>query len=258
MKRIIAGNSGGSAKPPPRLWLFLGTPIVVCLLALAARYDWIGVSPPATVQHAASNGRPTGNARFADLGDHAVSADVRYVADWVADSGDAGGFDFVIVDKKNASVHVFNGNARLRGSTPVLLGSARGDESVPDIGDRPLSQVRPEERTTPAGRFIGERGHDLRGEDVVWVDYDGGVSMHRVITTNARERRLERLATPTIDDNRISYGCINVPVAFYEEYIRPTFANRRAMVYVLPEVNTLQAVFGSYDVAALHGLPVVR
>lgn len=45
-----------------------------------------------------------------------------------------------------------------------------------------------------------------------------------------------------------------MPVAFYEAFIRPTFAARRAMVYVLPEVKPAQQVFGSYDVAAAHGL----
>src|SRR5206468_1038865 len=83
------------------------------------------------------------------------------------------------------------------------------------------------ERSTPAGRFVGERGHNARGEDVVWLDYDAAVSMHRVLTSNPEERRLERLATPTSDDKRISYGCINVPVDFYETYIQPMFATQR-------------------------------
>ena len=193
-------------------------------------------------------------ARFADFGMQIASPDARHVADWVADSRDAKGLDFVIVDKKYARVYVFDANARLRGSTPVLLGSARGDDSVPGIGTRPMAQVRPEERTTPAGRFVAERGRNTLGEDVIWVDYDAAVSMHRVRATNPKERRLERLATPAIDDNRISYGCINVPVAFYEALIRPIFATRRAVVYVLPEVKPVQLVFGSYDVAAARGL----
>ena len=78
--------------------------------------------------------------------------------------------------------------------------------------------------------------------------------MHRVLTADPKERRLERLATPTSDDNRVSYGCINVPVAFYEAYVRPAFATRRAVVYILPEFKSLEQVFGSYDVAAAHGL----
>jgi hypothetical protein len=113
--------------------------------------------------------------------------------------------------------------------------------------------VAPFERTTPAGRFLAERGHNARGEDVVWVDYDAAVSMHRVITTNAAERRMERLATPSADDNRISYGCINVPAAFYERHVRPSFAVRNAVVYVLPDLRSLRQVFPAYDAAPSAG-----
>ena len=83
------------------------------------------------------------------------------------------------------------------------------------------------------------RGHNTRGEDVVWVNYDEAASIHRVLVTNAEECRLERLATVTVEDNRISDGCINVPVTFYETHVRPTFAIRRAIVYVLPEIKSV-------------------
>ena len=80
----------------------------------------------------------------------------------------------------------------------------------------------------------------------MWVDYDAAVSMHRVLTTNPKERRLERLATPTPDDNRISYGCINVPVDFFEQYVAPAFDGHNAIIYVLPEVKPLEQVFALY------------
>ena len=192
-------------------------------------------------------------ARRADFGQQSVSPDARQLADWVADSRDHADSAFVIVDKKHATVHVFDAAARLRGSTPVLLGAAAGDDSVAGIGARAIADVKPHERITPAGRFIAERGHNALGDDVIWVDYDAAVSMHRVRTTDRRERRLERLASPGVDDNRISYGCINVPVAFYDALLRPLFATQRALVYVLPEVRTVQQVFGSYDVAAAPG-----
>jgi len=200
---------------------------------------------------AVQDAAPKRGFRRADFGGSKPSVDARHVADWIADSGDNGLLDFVVVDKKFAAVYVFGSDAVLRASSPILLGSALGDTSAPDIGERPLSQVLPQERTTPAGRFMGERGRNARDEDVVWVDYDAAVSMHRVLTTNAAERRLERLATPSVEDNRISFGCINVPVAFYETSIRPMFAKTRALIYVLPDVLTPQQVFGSYKVQAL-------
>lgn len=223
--------------------LLVGAAVLVAMLA-----------PPIDQRLSIAAAPPPGP-RFADFGatpEVPASADARHVADWVADSGDNGGHHFVIVDKRHARVHVFDAQARLQGSSAVLLGAARGDHSVAGIGLRPIAEVRPEERTTPAGRFVAERGRNTSGEDVVWVDYDAAVSMHRVRPIQPKERRLERLASPSADDNRISYGCINVPVDFYETHISPTFAVRRAVVYVLPEDRPVQQVFGSYDVAAAH------
>jgi hypothetical protein len=194
--------------------------------------------------------------RSADFRGEPAGPDARELANWIADTRDNADLDFAIVDKRQATVFVFDAGARLLGSSPVLLGAARGDETVPGIGSRPVALVRPEERTTPAGRFIAERGHNAGGEDIVWLDYDAAVSMHRVRTTDPTERRWERLATPSVDDNRISFGCINVPVAFYERYIRPAFATKRALVYVLPEVKSLQQVFGFDAIASAHPPPV--
>ena len=57
------------------------------------------------------------------------------------------------------------------GATAVLIGAARGDDTVAGIGSRPIAAVAPHERTTPAGRFTAEPGHNASGEDVVWFDY---------------------------------------------------------------------------------------
>ncbi|MDM0037659.1 L,D-transpeptidase [Variovorax sp. J22G21] len=152
-------------------------------------------------------------------------------------AGDNQRLPFAVVDKVNARVWVFGTEGELRGTAPVLLGLAIGDESVPGIGERKMSEIKPGERTTPAGRFMSEPGRNLRGEDIVWVDYEAAVSMHRVRATNAAERRLERLASPSVRDNRISFGCINVPAAFYDLHIQPAFGQARGIVYVLPETR---------------------
>jgi hypothetical protein len=87
-----------------------------------------------------------------------ASHEARYVADWVVDSGDNRDLPFVIVDKKDAKVFVFDAHGRLHAAAPALLGEARGDDEVPGIGDRALSSIRPEEKTTPAGRFVAALG----------------------------------------------------------------------------------------------------
>ncbi|WP_198140989.1 hypothetical protein [Polaromonas sp. JS666] len=193
--------------------------------------------------------------RYADFAGESASADAQHVANWVVDSGDNQQLFFVILDKKNTRVFVFDPSGKLRGATPVLVGAAKGDDSVTGIGGRPIAEVAPHERTTPAGRFMAEPGRNTLGEDVVWVDYEAAVSMHRVRALEPAERRLERLASPTTDDNRISYGCINMPVEFFENVLRPAFNARYGVVYVLPEVKTVGEVFTSaYDLVARYGL----
>ncbi len=175
-----------------------------------------------------------------------LTPDAATLLDWVTASGDHRGMPFMVIDKRQARLWVLDAQARVLGSTPVLLGLAVGDHTVPGIGERPLEQVRPAERTTPAGRFGVEPGRNLAGEDILWLDYDAGVSMHRVRTGNKADRRLQRLATPTVADNRISYGCINVPAAFYDRHIQPLFSQLprdQAAIYLLPETKPMRSVF---------------
>lgn len=186
-----------------------------------------------------------------------ASGDARSTADWVVDSGDSRGMPFAIVDKKNAKVFVFDADGRLRGAAPALLGLAVGDDGVPGIGNRALSSIRPEERTTPAGRFVATLDHNLHGKEILWVDYGGAISMHPVINTKPAEHRLQRLASPTALDNRISYGCINVPANFFATVVRPAFTGTSGIVYVLPEIKSALEVFGSYDVTELAQLATV-
>ena len=180
-----------------------------------------------------------------------LTADARQLLGWIADSGDQAGKPFVIIDKRAARLWAFDADLSPRGSTPVLLGLAVGDDSVPGIGARPLAKVLPHERTTPAGRFVLEPGRNLGGEDIFWVDYNAAVSMHRVRANVAAERRLERLASATVSDNRISYGCINVPADFYDHVLQPLLGTRAGTAYLLPETRPLASTFAALSAAEI-------
>ncbi|GKT20648.1 hypothetical protein [Acidovorax sp. SUPP3334] len=162
---------------------------------------------------------------------------------WVQGTADNGGLPFAVIDKLHARMHVFAPDGRWRGSAAVLLGSARGDATVPGIGDRPLSQIRPQERTTPAGRFLTEPGLNLRGDDIVWIDYDAAVSLHRLRSVSPAERRRERLTHGSAEDKRISYGCVNVDAAFYDRLIAPVFGQSAGVAYILPDTWPFATVF---------------
>jgi hypothetical protein len=172
-----------------------------------------------------------------------ASSEVRAVLDWIVASGDNRGLAYVLVDKLNAKVFLFDAHGRLQGATSALLGLGLGDDSVPGIGNRRLATIRAEERTTPAGRFVAALGHDLE-QDVLWIDYDAAVSLHRVIAGRPEEHRSERLKSRSALDKRISYGCINVPAAFYDRMIVPAFRGTVGIVYILPETRAAASVFG--------------
>lgn len=191
---------------------------------------------------------PAQPVRLANFGQEAPSPESRKLADWVVDSANNGNLPFMIIDKREARVFMFDAQGQLRGATAALLGLAVGDHSVPGIGERKLSSIRPEERTTPAGRFVASLDRDIHGHEVLWVDYETALSLHRVVKGHPKERRAERLASPSPMDNRISFGCINVPVKFYESVVSPSFTGTNGIVYILPETRSAREVFGSYDV----------
>lgn len=196
---------------------------------------------------------PAQPVRLANFGQEVSSQESRKLADWVVDSANNGNLPFMIIDKVQARVYMFDAQGQLRGAASALLGLAVGDHTVPGIGQRKLSSILPAERTTPAGRFVASLDKDIKGEEVLWVDYDSALSLHRVVKGQASERRAERLATPSPVDNRISFGCINVPVKFYETVVSPSFTGTNGIVYILPETRSAREVFGSYDVQDSSG-----
>jgi len=187
-------------------------------------------------------------AQFAHFGNETPGPDALHVANWAVHSADHKAMPFVIVDKRDSRVFVFDGQGRLLGAANALIGMAQGDHTVPGIGTRKMSTIRPEERTTPAGRFAASMERSLKGDEILWVDYDSAVALHRVIATVPKERRLQRLASQTPSDRRITYGCINVAVKFFEQVVIPAFKGRSGIVYVLPETSRPAEIFGSYDI----------
>lgn len=173
----------------------------------------------------------------------AASPDARRLAAWVLESEDHQGRPFLIIDKQSARVLAYDSDGALLSSTAALLGAGRGDESPAGIGARPLSGITPGERITPAGRFVASTGVNLSGKPILWVDYESALSLHPVVTARAADRRLERLASATTLDNRISYGCINVPADFYETVVDPLFRTTTGIVYILPETRSVESVF---------------
>jgi hypothetical protein len=174
-----------------------------------------------------------------------VSDTVIELAGWVVATKDNQGYPFAVMDKAAAQILVFDGDGRLRGAAPGLFGSAVGDHTAPGIAGLALREIPGRDRTTPAGRFVGGFGPSIDAGRVLWVDHDSAVSIHPTATGVPAEKRPERLASPTPDDNRVTHGCINVSPDFYEQIISPTF-ERGGVFYILPDEAPMAETFPEF------------
>jgi hypothetical protein len=213
----------------------VGVALLAALLSLSQAAFATPISPAVD--------QPTRRVDFA--GAH-PSADSRRLAEWVVASNDNNDLPFIIVDKLAAQLLMFDGHGTVTATTSVLLGRARGDDSPPGIGDRELSRITPAERITPAGRFVAWAGKNPHGQDILWIDYNAAVALHRatdVVPGLAQRDRLARLASTSLRDKRITYGCVNVSTEFYDRYVRPTFRGTKGIVYILPETRPVRDLF---------------
>ena len=182
----------------------------------------------------------------------APSAETMRVADWIAASKDNHALPYAVIDKNAASLFLFDAKGKPLGSAPVLIGIALGDEASPGVGSKNLAEIGPAEKTTPAGRFLAKFGLAAGKERVLWVDYATSVALHPIPAgASKKERRTARMWSPSPDDNRITFGCINVTAAFFGKAVRPLFQKKGGYVYVLPDTKPLETVFPRLRVQAL-------
>lgn len=215
--------------------------------AALAAFAMAGVALSATSSaHAAAKAKPRARPAAPQPVVH-LPETATQVLNWVVASGDNGDLPFMVIDKVAAVVAVFDAKGKRLGASPALFGVTPGDDSSPGVGDRELSDIAVEERTTPAGRFVAKFGPAAGGTRVLWVDYATSISLHPVITTNKKERRLQRLTSATAEDNRITFGCINVPPRFYTRVVVPNFKKDIGVVYILPEIKSLNEAFPAYQ-----------
>lgn len=174
---------------------------------------------------------------------HPPSGVAGELAHWIVAGDDNGDLPFMIVDKLGARVYAFDPAGQFLGSAPILVGLARGDDSAPGIGGLQLSQISPDERTTPAGRFVTEWGASQGHGTMLWVDFRDAISMHPVMSVSPDEHRYQRIKSSDPDEHRISYGCINLPKSFYDNVVLAALNGGNAVVYVMPDTKPIEAVF---------------
>ena len=223
-------------------------PVLAGLALIAA-----GAQAPTTAKARAKNGQiPRPATALISHTTISPSTEARRVADWIATSGDNGALPYAIIDKAAASLVLYDAGARPLGQVPVLIGIAIGDDASPGVGSKKLGEIGPAEKTTPAGRYLAKFGYAAGRQRVLWVDYTNSVAIHPIPADAAKnEKRADRMLSPEADDNRITFGCINVPRAFYGTNVRPLFQKKGGYVYVLPDTKSLEDVFPRLRVHAV-------
>ncbi|MGZ8155173.1 MAG: L,D-transpeptidase [Burkholderiales bacterium] len=216
--------------------------LTAVVLALGGSLAWASPAPV----HAADTTATKAAVRKSEARE-AAARDAQRLAAWAFNSRDHAGLPYIIVDKVNARAFAYDRKGVLIRATPVLIGMGRGDTIPSGIMQMDMYLTKPSQRITPAGRFFAEEAPNEHGERVLWVYDEGGIAIHKLSEKRTKQRRHERIVSANPDDHRITYGCINVPPAFYDQVVHPHFRGKGGMVYVLPEKTTLKAVFKSYD-----------
>jgi hypothetical protein len=212
------------------------------------RRRWLRSAAGCTAWMAVAALAPPASASAQDFLSTRPSREARRLVEWLQQTRDPQGRPFAVVDKRAARLYVFHADGRMAGHTIALLGSTVGDHTVPGVGLRAQTgKVGHDERTTPAGRFEAVPGRNNKGERVVWVDYASAFAIHRLRPGFAYGARSTRLATTSPADNRVSWGCVVVPVPFYLQVVEPVLGSSRSVVYVMPEAGPLEAVFQALD-----------
>ena len=146
------------------------------------------------------------------------------------------GKGFILADKANGKMHLFNNDGSYFLSDAALYGK--------DIGD---VMVGGGKLITPAGKFTlvtmpveyaGRKGLGL----VETEDATGIIAIHAAALGDPAERRAARLESGKASESRISYGCINTKHTTFLNKILPRIDDfDGGLIFVLPDVTAKTA-----------------
>ena len=224
---ILSGDRMGSQTGAVELEFLLALPIAVYR---AAKAIWNAIKKNvAAVSMALAI--TTGTTLAIPTEANAATPTETAVVQNIVAQNDNQGKQFIVADKQAGTLTMYTASGQQITSTPTLFGKTKGD-SVSS-------------KNTPSGRFetkqanVSTEGYGGSAQVLTQNGQnlqlgDSTYAIHRVYTKYASENRQGRLDTPTATDNRISLGCINVPVDFYDTYLN---SDQATVVYVMPETD---------------------
>ena len=173
-----------------------------------------------------------------------ASRDIRLVADWQVRQGH--GKSFVMQDKINGLIYAFDGKGVLLAKAPSLYGASGKDLLSEESASKTIAQMTTADKVTPAGVFNAKGVNSSYGFTVDFAEYKtGAIAIHIVYLGTPSENRQGRLDSKSPLDNRISYGCINVPAGFMS--VMKAHFSKDSVVIVLPETQSAESFFPMMD-----------
>lgn len=120
----------------------------------------------------------------------------------------------IIADKKQATITVFYPETGAKITQPALFGKVKSNLLDMNVYDYPNKT----NYVTPSGSFPLKKTYSWRLNDdmMIYINGKNAVgAIHPLWMGNPDQKRIERLRSPTPDDNRITGGCINVDADFF-------------------------------------------
>ncbi len=173
-------------------------------------------------------------------------SDQETVAGQMADA--RGDKTFIMVDKAQGRIILFeNGQPVFAG--PALTGASTADQMPKtELTEKFDTLNAPDTKITPAGRYTVERGfdpevggplfdiHEIRGKD--W-----GIAIHQLYLGIPAEHRDVRIASPSVEDKHITFGCINITTPTMRVLLHELPAKGPIPLYILPEDASQTAAY---------------
>lgn len=149
---------------------------------------------------------------------------------------------YIIADKPTASLLVFDKNNRLVAKFPALFGATPGERpNTYDLSNPNRSKDRLHGgATTPAGSYgvvvdsLNKQAIEVYGGKVFRVIGAKDLGIHPTYPPEY-ETRTKALESETVEDNKLSGGCINISQENFDE-IEPYFRDtKKGLLYITPD-----------------------
>ncbi len=137
----------------------------------------------------------------------ALSAQAQLLCDHMRARGEK---SFVVMDKKRGELLVIEQGGVLMRS-PALYGKGKGEDRRKDATVTPAGIFNMQECTVDPREYDGGRGYAFLQTKT------STCLIHPTWNGVPSEKRAQRLASASPEDNAISHGCINVPYEFYSK-----------------------------------------